>query len=124
MRSIVGAGVKAMRCSACGFDNRDGAKFCIECGVRFPSRCARCGFENTPTAKFCGDCGAPLQSGANSSVPAAAQASSTTTGLVEQPPVDAAYVPEGERKTVTSLFADIKGSTELMADLDPEEART
>ena len=32
-------------------------------------------------------------------------------------------VPEGERKTVTALFADIKGSTELMADLDPEQAR-
>ena len=30
---------------------------------------------------------------------------------------------EGERKTVTALFADIKGSTELMEDLDPEEAR-
>jgi class 3 adenylate cyclase len=34
-----------------------------------------------------------------------------------EPPLD------GERKTVTALFADIKGSTELMADLDPEEAR-
>ena len=30
---------------------------------------------------------------------------------------------EGERKMVTALFADIKGSTELMRDLDPEEAR-
>jgi class 3 adenylate cyclase len=30
---------------------------------------------------------------------------------------------EGERKTVTALFADIKGSTEMMRDLDPEEAR-
>ena len=31
--------------------------------------------------------------------------------------------PHGERKTVTALFADIKGSTELMEDLDPEAAR-
>ncbi len=30
---------------------------------------------------------------------------------------------EGERKTVTALFADIKESTELEQDLDPEEAR-
>jgi class 3 adenylate cyclase len=29
---------------------------------------------------------------------------------------------EGERKTVTTLSADIKGSTELMRDLDPDEA--
>src|SRR5713101_1278317 len=123
MRSIVGAGVKAMRCSGCGFDNRDGAKFCIECGVRFPSRCARCGFENTPTAKFCSECGAPLQSDTSSPGSAARQTSSTIAGLVEQPSVDAADVPDGERKTVTALFADIKGSTELMEDIDPEEAR-
>ena len=31
---------------------------------------------------------------------------------------------DGERKTITALFADIKGSTDLIADLDPEEART
>src|SRR5216684_981508 len=123
MRSIVGAGVKAMRCSGCGFDNRDGVKFCIECGVRFPSRCARCGFENTPTAKFCSECGAPLQSDTSSPGSAARQTSSTIAGLVEQPSVDAADVPDGERKTVTALFADIKGSTELMEDIDPEEAR-
>ncbi len=30
----------------------------------------------------------------------------------------------GDRKTVTALFADIKGSMDLMEDLDPEEART
>jgi class 3 adenylate cyclase/tetratricopeptide (TPR) repeat protein len=34
-----------------------------------------------------------------------------------------APVPDGERKTITALFADIKGSMELMEDLDPEEAR-
>jgi class 3 adenylate cyclase len=32
-------------------------------------------------------------------------------------------IPDGERKTVTALFADIKGSMELMEELDPEEAR-
>jgi class 3 adenylate cyclase len=32
-------------------------------------------------------------------------------------------VTDGERKSVTALFADIKGSMELMEDLDPEEAR-
>jgi class 3 adenylate cyclase len=34
-----------------------------------------------------------------------------------------ANIPEGERKTVTALFTDIKGSMELMEDLDPEAAR-
>jgi class 3 adenylate cyclase/tetratricopeptide (TPR) repeat protein len=40
----------------------------------------------------------------------------------EQTSADAAAL-DGERKTVTALFADIKGSTELMEELDPEEAR-
>ena len=33
------------------------------------------------------------------------------------------HVLEGERKQVTVLFADLKGSMELLADRDPEEAR-
>ena len=37
---------------------------------------------------------------------------------------DGAAALDGERKTVTALFADIKGSRELMAELDPEEARS
>jgi len=35
----------------------------------------------------------------------------------------AASLTEGERKTITALFADIKGSTALIEGLDPEEAR-
>jgi class 3 adenylate cyclase len=30
---------------------------------------------------------------------------------------------DGERKTITALFADIKGLTDLIADLDLEDAR-
>src|SRR5262249_37527996 len=37
--------------------------------------------------------------------------------------IESQNLPEGERKTVTALFADIRGSTDLMEDLDPEEAR-
>jgi hypothetical protein len=37
------------------------------------------------------------------------------------PPVDENL--DGERKTITALFADIKGSMNLIEDLDPEEAR-
>jgi len=33
-------------------------------------------------------------------------------------------VTDGERKTITALFADLKGSTTLIEGLDPEEART
>jgi class 3 adenylate cyclase/predicted ATPase len=52
------------------------------------------------------------------------QAASTAPQIRIAPEqTDASATPEGERKTVTALFADIKGSTELMEDLDPEEAR-
>jgi hypothetical protein len=47
----------------------------------------------------------------------------TSTPPVVQASIEVHEVPEGERKTVTALFADIKGSTQLMEDLDPEEAR-
>src|SRR2546429_6352973 len=43
--------------------------------------------------------------------------------LAEQAALAAQGAPDGERKTITALFADIKGSTALIEDLDPEEAR-
>jgi class 3 adenylate cyclase len=79
-------------------------------------RCPKCGAENPDSKRFCGDCGAAFQTAADGppSRPAVSAALSSAQG---------AELPEGERKTVTALFADIKGSTELMRDLDPEEAR-
>jgi predicted ATPase/class 3 adenylate cyclase len=41
----------------------------------------------------------------------------------EQLALEARGAPDGERKTITALFADIKGSMDLLEDLDPEEAR-
>jgi class 3 adenylate cyclase len=80
--------------------------------------CDKCGAENPDPKRFCGDCGAALSTaaGAQSSVDPLAVSAAIL-------PVEAAELPEGERKTVTALFADIKGSTELMESLDPEEAR-
>jgi len=106
-----------MRCSSCGAENPDGQKFCNECAAPFKKRCAKCGYENAHTARFCGECAAPL--GGTSPI----KPSESRPGIripTEQP--EAAAL-EGERKTVTALFADIKGSMELMEDLDPEEAR-
>ncbi len=114
-----------MRCAKCGSDNRDGREFCGECGAPLNARCASCGAENEPTEKFCGNCGVALagkvQAG-SVKAPAIQPPSPEIRVGPEQP--DASTVLDGERKTVTALFADIKGSTELMEDLDPEEART
>ena len=110
-----------MHCSKCGSDNPAGKKFCGDCGAPLVNRCHKCGADNPPGKRFCGDCGTALT--ANTGAPS--QASSSVTSVIaisaEQP---GSAVLGGERKTVTALFADIKGSMELMEDLDPEEART
>jgi class 3 adenylate cyclase/predicted ATPase len=106
-----------MICAQCKTENPDGLKFCNECGAAFKASCASCGFENAPTAKFCGNCGSPI---AGSAAAAIKQPGTSAIRLAEA--VDTATL-DGERKTVTALFADIKGSTELMERLDPEEAR-
>jgi len=81
-------------------------------------RCPKCGAENAPPFKFCGECGTSL---AGNVVPTAGPSLQNAVRVTAEQPVDAA--PDGERKTVTALFADIKGSMDLMEDLDPEEAR-
>src|SRR5580698_9507027 len=106
-----------MLCVECKTENPDRLKFCNECGAAFKTPCASCGFENASAPKFCGQCGAGLRS---SPAAAAKKANDRRIRVADAP---AAENIDGERKTVTALFADIKGSTELMQDLDPEEAR-
>jgi class 3 adenylate cyclase/tetratricopeptide (TPR) repeat protein len=114
-----------MRCAKCGSDNREGAKFCSACATAFSAKCPRCGSVNRPSAKFCDECATSLdaapRAGATDPSPVARGPGSALHRTPEQQ--DASTTPDGERKTVTALFADIKGSTELMEDLDPEEAR-
>src|SRR5579863_1077800 len=104
-----------MLCSKCGTEGTVGKKFCAECGSPLSQRCSKCGSDNAPGAKFCVDCGASFA------------ARAAVADIVNPPsPLSESHdksVPEGERKTVTALFADIKGSTELEQNLDPEEAR-
>src|SRR5580693_953913 len=114
-----------MLCARCGTDNSSANRFCGDCGGPLANRCGQCGVENPPGKKFCGDCGSALgkEVGTEGKLAAAGppQVKSTTPRILIA--LDASSVTEGERKTVTALFADIKGSTELMEDLDPEEAQ-
>src|SRR5580704_8469838 len=111
-----------MRCPKCSTENSVNAKFCAECGAKLDARCSSCGAQNPPDAKFCTQCGTRV--GAASSAPQRpSQSEKSRPTLSERPAADAASVPEGERKTVTALFADIKGSMDLMENLDPEQAR-
>src|SRR5262249_12150159 len=100
-------------------------KFCGNCAAPFGNRCSKCGFDNPAQFKFCGQCGNAL---AGAHPPRTAMAPAPAS-LEPKPAVrigpesTVGDAPNGERKTVTALFADIKGSMELMEDLDPEEAR-
>src|SRR5919202_1289541 len=116
-----------MRCPGCQHENPGDAKFCLECGARLVRQCAHCRTELPASAKLCSECGQP----------AAPPAAATLLGPTDRLPSPQSYTPqhlaeriltsrgalEGERKQVTVLFADLKGSMELLADRDPEEAR-
>jgi class 3 adenylate cyclase len=108
-----------MRCSKCGVENAAGSRFCNQCATPLSRACAKCAHLNAPDAKFCAECAEPLTGDVSK---AAARASSAPSVRIAPELSDSAAV-DGERKTVTALFADIKGSTELEQDLDPEEAR-
>src|SRR6266542_3580280 len=113
-----------MKCPRCQHDNREVRRFCAECGASLALVCPACGFSNEPGEKFCGGCGALL--GAPAGTPTGSRFSSpesyTPKHLAERILTSRGAL-EGERKQVTVLFADLKGSMELLADRDPEEAR-
>ena len=113
-----------MRCAKCGAENPEELKFCEQCAAPFKRLCAQCGFENSPAARFCGECAAPLKSSPGAASPLRPIARAQLPESISQSTADHASAElDGERKTVTALFADIKGSTELQQDLDPEQAR-
>src|SRR5687768_10985215 len=114
--------------ASCSHVNPPGAKFCAECGAPVRPTCRACGAALTPGAKFCTECAAPVVG------PSTATAALTTARFAEPKSYTPKYLAEriltsrsaleGERKHVTVLFADLRGSMELLADRDPEEART
>ena len=111
-----------MQCPRCNQENRQGRRFCSECGASLALACPSCGFANEPSEKFCGGCGQPLHSPQSPTAKFTSAESYTPKHLAEKILTSKSAV-EGERKQVTVLFADLKGSMELLADRDPEEAR-
>jgi len=115
-----------MVCPQCRSENSPNSVFCDECGARLETACANCGEPNRRGARFCKNCGRLID-----------QTPTTAPTTVPGVPPPDTYVPkrlaekilasrhslEGERKQVTVLFADIRGSTKLVEGLDPEEAQ-
>ena len=112
-----------MQCPRCQTENRKGRRFCGECGLSFASTCPSCGFLNEDTEKFCGGCGRSLASSGATAEPRFQSPQAYTPKHLAEKILTSRAALEGERKQVTVLFADLKGSMELLADRDPEEAR-
>src|SRR5215469_14083791 len=106
-----------MRCSQCNSENLSDAAFCAECGSNIELTCPSCSVTNPLGSKFCRKCGTAL---AASGVAAAKKSNDSQIRIAE---FSVSKNLDGESKTVTALFADIKGSMELIEDLDPEDAR-
>src|SRR5262249_23642555 len=95
---------------------------CEECAAPLVRTCAKCGRRVSPTAKFCPECAQPTGLASYAGTRFTPPDSYTPKHLAEKI-LTSKTALEGERKQVTVLFADLKGSMELLADRDPEDAR-
>src|SRR5499425_3151546 len=111
-----------MKCPRCQHESAADAVFCQECGTRLDVVCPACGTANQLGAKFCKKCGQAVGAASSASVVRPSPEAYTPKHLAEKILTSKSAL-EGERKQVTVLFADLKGSMELLADRDPEEAR-
>ena len=109
-----------MNCPRCLAETAAGTRFCGQCAAPLAAACPSCGVANPPENRFCGQCAAPLTG--TTGVRFVSPESYTPKHLAEKILTSKGAL-EGERKQVTVLFADLKGSMELLADRDPEEAR-
>jgi len=121
-----------VKCTRCGCENPERAKFCLECGAALSAGCATCGTELPPSARFCLECGAAVAQAAGVG-PASGALGPEAAGAARRTPAAATSLPpraptpghladkirqarasiEGERKQVTVLFADVTGSMGL-----------
>lgn len=117
-----------MVCPNCQANNPYIAKFCMHCGFSLVAPCPNCTFENVPYAKYCIECGHSILDktlilNANSTD----QKQSSFKKLIPKEYFekleDARRVQtmKGERRIVSILFCDVKGSTSMAEQLDPEE---
>src|ERR1700756_3424946 len=110
-----------MRCPGCQHENPDGSRFCLQCGAGLGAQCGKCGADLPSGARFCNQCGASVD--AEAAAPPGRERSPrdyTPKHLAEKS-LNQKSVVEGERKQVTVLFADVKGSMDMQEGIDPEE---
>jgi hypothetical protein len=110
-----------MLCPSCSHENPQDAGFCGQCGASLakPVTCPYCGRESPRSQKFCNSCGQPLANPAKRA--AAPDPRSYTPHHLAEKILTSRSALEGERKQVTVLFSDVKGSMDLAGQVDPEE---
>jgi class 3 adenylate cyclase/tetratricopeptide (TPR) repeat protein len=110
-----------VNCPSCGFENRGDAGFCGECGASLSPElsCPHCQRANPTGRKFCDGCGYRL--GESPPQPLEREPRDYTPKHLADKILQSKSALEGERKQVTVLFADVKGSMELAESVDPEE---
>ncbi len=111
-----------MKCQKCQTANREGRKFCHQCGAKLVVVCAGCGYENLCGERFCGECGNDLKGPEKEAraIDYTEPHSYTPKHLAEKILTTRSSI-EGERKLVTVLFADVANYTSMAEKLDPEE---
>src|SRR5438034_9260065 len=115
-----------MICPQCKSENFPDSAFCDQCGARLETACSNCGEPNRREARFCKNCGRLIDqtpTTAPSAVPGAPSPDTYVPKHLAEKILASRHTLEGERKQVTVLFADIRGSTKLVEGLDPEEAQ-
>ncbi|MGD2038271.1 MAG: adenylate/guanylate cyclase domain-containing protein, partial [Desulfobacterales bacterium] len=117
-----------MRCPKCQFENREGVKFCEECGAKFELECPACKAHIPLGRKFCGECGynftissEPLSKDFTFDEKLTKIQKYLPKGLTEKILSQRDRI-EGERKQVTVMFCDMEGFTPLSEMLGIEEA--
>ena len=117
-----------MLCPQCQANNPCEAKYCMNCGTSLVLVCPNCSTQNANYANYCIECGYSLR-----------DAEPAATGRTPKNEVNSIkrFIPKeyaekldtarrsqsmkGERRIVSILFCDVKGSTSMAEQLDPEE---
>jgi class 3 adenylate cyclase/tetratricopeptide (TPR) repeat protein len=117
-----------VKCPKCQFDNREGVKFCEECGAKFELECPACKANIPIGRKFCGECGhnfrissEPLPKELSFDDKLSKIQKYLPKGLTEKILSQKDRI-EGERKQVTVMFCDMVEFTALSERIGPDDA--
>jgi predicted ATPase/class 3 adenylate cyclase len=111
-----------MKCPKCQSNNRDGVKFCEDCGAKIELECPACKSKIPLGKKFCGKCGNPIEP--DTKVPSSTPERDIASCVEPSDrPVTRIKPLDGERKHATVLFSDLSGYTAMSEKLDPEKVK-